>query len=246
MSKKHKSRVSAVLWFACSILCCKNAAAQENTLRLVLGSLPPFNCTDVMQKPRCVNNKLAAKLQHYSGIEIAASIVPYARATRMLQQSAADIMLVLQNDELLSYAEPVVSLYSINLSLYVRADAAQLPPDKIRTGILRGSGSNIRSPLTGYLLIELADYDQGVEMLALDRLDAVLGPAEALHFLLQRHGLTEKMAIRPLLQFKQDIWLYCRHQACSAAQQQQLQQAAAQLAPHMPAILQLMPLSYYN
>ncbi|MEH8017348.1 hypothetical protein MN202_08895 [Rheinheimera muenzenbergensis] len=246
MSKKRKCRIFARLWLASAILGGEAVAAQEQTLRLVLGKLPPFNCVDVTDTPRCINNKLAVKLQHYSGIGITASIVPYARATRMLQQNAADIMLLLQNDELLSYAEPVVSLYSINLSLYVRAAAVQLAHDKIRTGILRGSGSNISAPLAGYRLVELADYDQGVEMLALGRLDAMLGPAEALSFLMQRHDLTGQMAPQPLLQFKQDIWLYCRLNACSPGQIQQLKLAAEQTKPYMPAILQIMPLSYYN
>lgn len=246
MSAKWTCRTVSVLWLAYAMFIVTTTVAQEQPLRLVLGNLPPFNCEDVTDTPRCINNKLAVKLQHYSGIGITTSIVPYARATRMLQQNAADIMLLLQNDELVHYAEPVISLYSINLSLYVRADAAQLAPDKIHTGILRGSGSNIRTPLAGYRLVELADYDQGVEMLALGRLDAMLGPAEALSFLMQRHDLTGQMAPQPLLQFKQDIWLYCRHQACNAAQLQQLQQAVIQLAPHMPAILQLMPLSYYQ
>lgn len=246
MLMKQLCWASVALLLVYFVILCRTAVAEEKELQLVLGTLPPFNCVDLSDKPRCVNNKLAAKLQHYGDINITVSVVPYARAIRMLQQNSADIMMLLQNDELADYAFPVLNLYTVNQALYATTDAAKQPQRRIRVGMLRGLGSNITSKLSGYQQIELADFDQAVEMLALGRLDAVLGPEEALHYLFQRHGLTERIASQPLLRFEQDIWLYCRHTACSAGQIKQLKLAAEQIAPHMPAILHIMPLSYYQ
>ncbi|MCT8127482.1 MULTISPECIES: hypothetical protein [unclassified Alishewanella] len=245
--------VQAVRWILGVVLALLIAAASwaatepaQSSLQLVLGELPPYNCQDLATTPRCINNKIAAKLAHYSGLEISVSLAPYARALRILQQQQTDLMIVLQNQAVLAHADPLLALYDVDLVLRLHHSASRLAPQDIRLGVLRGLDQDVYRLLPAYRYVELSDYEQGVEMLALGRLDAILAPADALTFLLQRHGVASQMMAEPQLQVRQQVWLYCRKQACSAEQQRQLQLAVQQILPHMPAILQLMPITYYQ
>lgn len=241
----HSSRWGLLIGL---LLCAQSVAAVEPSvpLRLALGHLPPVNCEDKATGPRCVNNKLAAKLQDLSGITIQTQLVPYARAPWMLQNKKADMALMLKNDNLPDDIVAIASVYEIKLSVYVREGVDHSSRAALRVGVLRGRGNNINERLAGFRLVELSDYQQAVDMLALSRLDAVLVPDEALAFLFEEYLLTGRFYPQPILQFGQEVWLYCRKDACDARQQRQLQQAVTELEPYMPTLLKVMPTAYYE
>lgn len=237
-------------WLLTWLLMCSHTSSAVETsappMRLALGYLPPINCEDSKVGTRCINNKIVQRLQHFSGIDIQTRLVPYARAARMLQSNQADMGLMLKNNNMPSNVIAVAKVFEINLSVYTRVDADHLPYNQLRIGVLRGQGNNIIKHLEGANLIELAEYRQGVEMIALGRLDAILGPDEILVFLIDQHQLNNMLSPRPLLQFGQEVWLYCRKDACNAQRLRQLKQAVTDIQPEIPTIKQVIPAAYYE
>lgn len=215
-------------------------------MRLVLGYLPPINCEDSKAGAQCINNKIAQRIQHFSGINIQARLAPYARVARILQSNQAEMSLMLKNNNMPSNVVAVAKVFEVKLSVYTRVNADHLAYNQLRIGVLRGQGDNIIDHLAGAHLIELAGYRQGVEMIALGRLDAMLGPDEILSFLFGQHQLNNILSPRPLLQFDQEVWLYCRQDACDAQRLRQLQQAVTDIQPEMPTIRQAIPAAYYE
>jgi ABC-type amino acid transport substrate-binding protein len=232
------------------LLICSDAAVADKAsglpMRLVLGYLPPINCENTMVGARCVNNKVAERLQYFSGVHIKTQLVPYARAVRMLESGQADIGLMLENDKVSDNVVPVAKVYGIVLSIYTRADVDHLTHEQLRVGVLRGQGDNIIGRIAGARQIELAEYQQGVEMLALGRLDAVLGPDETLMFLFGQYQMSHMLNPQPLVQFGQEVWLYCRRDSCGAQRLRQLQKAIDDVQPEMPGIMQVAPAAYYE
>lgn len=222
------------------------AKVSDLPMRLVLGYLPPINCEDTVEGARCVNNKAAEMLQYLSGINIKVHLVPYARAVRVLEGGQADIGLMLENDNMPSSVVPVAKVYEIVLSVYTRENSDHLTHDQLRVGVLRGQGDNIIGRLAGARHVEVSDYRQGVEMLALGRLDAVLGPDETLMFLFGQYQMNHMLNPQPLVQFNQEVWLYCRRDSCDAQQLRQLQKAIDNIQPEMPGIIQVAPAAYYE
>ncbi len=208
-------------------------------LKLALGTLPPYNCAATA--PPCLNNLLIEQLAMTSNIAITVELVPYARVAHMLRQQQTDLLLLLRNEQLNHDATELGTAYPLQLAVLVRTDRAHWPAATLALGVLRGQGPNILQQVAQFRQVDLRDYQQGVDMLAHDRLDALLGPPAALWLLLAEQGIDARMQPVPLLSFQVEVALYCRHQACSVSQQQALQRALAALRPQVLTQLPIWP-----
>jgi len=242
----YSSRCWLLIWLLVYSHATVAANVSDLSMRLALGYLPPINCENTEVGARCVNNKVAERIQYFSGIDINTYLVPYARAVRMLEGGQADIGLMLKNDNMPDNVMAVAKVYEIVLSIYTRADVDHLTYEQLRIGVLRGQGDNIIRRIAGSRQVELAEYQQGVEMLALGRLEAVLGPDETLRFLFGQYQMSHLLNPQPLVQFSQEVWLYCRRDSCSPQRLRQLQKAIDEIQSEMPSIMQVTPATYYE
>lgn len=243
MNSCHCWLLTCLLIFSHTYAVAENSGA---SMRLALGYLPPVNCENSRIGVHCINNQIVERLQHFSGINIQTQIVPYARTTQMLKNNQTDMALILKKNNMPSNSISVAKVYEIKLSVYTRLGTEHLAFSQLRIGVLRGQGSNIIERLAEARLVELNEYRQGVEMLALGRLDALLGPDQILKFLFDQHQLTNKMSARSLLHFNQEVWLYCRQEACDGERLRKLQQAITSIQPEIPNIIKVMPAAYYE
>lgn len=220
--------------------------SSEPPMRLALGHLPPVNCDDSEAGSRCINNAIIKRLQYFSGINIQIRLVPYARVVRMLQGDQADMALMLKNDSMPNDIIAIAKVFETKFSIYTRLSDEKLPFSQLRIGLLRGQDSSVSRLLAGARLFELAEYRQGVEMIALGRLDAILLPDEVIIPLLGQPQLNNILSPRPLLQFNQEVWLYCHRDVCNTQRLKQLQQAIISIQPEIPTIKKVALEGYYN
>lgn len=220
--------------------------SSEPPMRLALGHLPPVNCDDSKVGARCINNAIIKRLQHFSGINIQTRLVPYARVVRMLKGNQADMALMLKNDAIPNDIIAVAKVFETKFSVYARVDEERLPFSQLKVGLLRGQDSSVSRHLAGARLFDLAEYRQGVEMITLGRLDAILLPEEVVIYLFGQPHFNNILSPRPLLQFNQEVWLYCHRDVCNAQRLKQLQKAISRIQSEIPTIKKVALEAYYN
>lgn len=202
--------------------------AYANTLTMAIIDLPPYGCISSADESPCVHNFIAEELSVHPKFTIVPVVVPYPRAIRMLESGAADTLIIIGNPRIEQIAESIGTLYKLQFAL---ALPASLPADSSfkgkRIGLIRQSNTPVHQFVHAHhaQLVELNHYQQGLDMLAIGRLDALGGPEGYL-----RMQFPGNRIWYPEGQWNSDVDFFCRTDRCNATLKQQLTERMPDMA----------------
>jgi len=174
-------------------------------------------------------NNTAKKLNY----EIEHVIQPYARILNELKFGGIDLAILFKYEELqgfVTFLEPLLPINNVVLALSgVKLDSF-IDLEGKRLGYLRGARFSIDiDNNTKIVKYETKDFLQSLKMLKAGRLDAVIGPQEAILSAASKLGMNDDSFSKPLIVSTRTPWLQLSNKSTNQQSVQQFKEHFKQL-----------------
>lgn len=193
-------------------LCGFAVDAQARVIRIVTIAVAPFGMESTGGKKSGSVFEIGNLIAEEAGLQYENTILPYSRALAMIESGDADLLIALPSDRLNQKAKQIVRVTTLeNIVIGRRGTQYRVLEDlhgKV-VGTIREAKYDARfSADTEIKKYNTNNYEQGINMLFAERLDAVIGVKEGIYFALQSIGGTRAMLGEPLMLSRQDAWLH--------------------------------------
>lgn len=186
---------------------------------------------------------MARLLATASGLAIETIALPYARATAMLAGGQVDLMLAFDAGVLAGMPPPLDTIGNEDIVIVGRRGTSYRSLDDLcgrtvghlqRTTFLPAFAAN-----RCIVRYEVNSYEQGLRMLAMGRLDAMLGIRSTIGYVVAQSAMNAEGFGTPLVLAQAGLALYVAPQAAAPALLARLRRASAELRQQqrLPALL---------
>ncbi|MYM68930.1 transporter substrate-binding domain-containing protein [Pseudoduganella sp. FT55W] len=234
MSKHSPARRSMVIDGAlCLALPAAGALAAPSVLRAVSLTVPLFGMERQGAAPSGIFVDVITELSRASGVPISNAMAPKVRAQAMLKAGEADLMIGFDNPELQASARRVALVASFEVGIVARPGIRLRALSDLRgktVGQLRSA--DYFAPLeqdSAILKYSTNTMAQMVKMLALGRVDAVIGVRESLYYAFQTEGVAAERIGDFLALTSREAWLHYANSNYDAATADKLAAAMRRL-----------------
>lgn len=195
--------------------------------------LAPLFGMERQGRPSGIFVDVMGELSRVSGIEIASTLAPKVRGQVMLEAGRADLMMGFDNDDLLAHARHVAPVASFDVGILARAGVRLRSLSDLRgrtVGQLRSADYSKAYAQDGAILkYSTNSMSQMMKMLALGRVDAVIGVRESLYHALESEGIGLDRIGDFLPLDSRQAWLHYSNATYSAATADKLAAAMRQM-----------------
>ena len=154
-----------------------------------------------------ISNKIAKK----SGYDFNNFVYPYARIMKELKSGKADVSILFKYKELeehVIYVEPLPAIKNVVLGLNKQNFKKISDLKGLKIAYLRGAKFNEEIDNdTSIVKFKTPDFNQGVKMLKAGRVEAVIGPMDALLTAIYNNGLSMNDLNEPLVVSERTPWV---------------------------------------
>jgi polar amino acid transport system substrate-binding protein len=208
-------------------------APAQVALRMAVLDQMPWAGRDTHGRATGVVVDMAQLLASASGLAIDTSALPYARAATMLAHGQMDLMLAFDTGALAGLPPPLATIGSEDIIIVGRRGSNYHALDDLcgRTvGHLRRATFFPAFANAACLLrYEVNSYEQGLRMLAVGRIDAMLGVRSTIDYAVAQARIDAGSLGTPLVLAQAGLALYAAPQLVAPAQLARLRDACAQL-----------------
>lgn len=180
------------------ILCASavHAGAPVPAWKVEMPDVPPWVFHGQPDHPGILVELLAEHARS-ADLPLRAAPIVYARMAHDLESGAADLAIGLDSPALRQAGTPLVTLFALRTIMIGRADGPPVRPDTLCTltiGMVRGTWYNAEIAAHKCLKVHrIKDIAQGVQMVAVGRLDQVMGTEFALRHAVASSGWPKAM-----------------------------------------------------
>lgn len=191
------------------------AQGSQATIALKVGvpAFPPFAYLDE-------NNQLSGAMVDYfdlleqdTGYRFDIILEPYSRVIADVKQGKLDLAVIFRNAQLEGYADFIGPVSKSKVIVLPQAEKNLVDYDQLllldHIGVVRGASFAKRFDEDALLKkLSISDYAQGLNLLHLNRVDAVVGSLEGLEYNILASGKALEDYGQPLLLTEKEYWLH--------------------------------------
>jgi len=185
--------------------------AISESVRIVTPEMPPFGFFTEDKKSSGILYEISNLIAEEAGFSYTNRIVPFARLVWELESGQADFGIFLvskENEKVAIQVVPILPLENIIVGMKEMNinSLESLHGKKVATvrGAKYDEAFTINNAIKKY---ETANYEQSINMLLNNRVDAMIGPAMGLYFTAKQLGYSKETFGKPLVLNTKDAWL---------------------------------------